>query len=487
MSKEDRTQYVLLPTRGITARAGTPESVAKTLVHAFRAMRHTPQDAPELEDVTVLDSIAEDGAKLVEMTPRAMHDLKALQPGLRIIPVVYYRPAWARHVIRSRVTAANAKVKRTIAFVVKDDQGTAVAGADIVAFANFKAGDGVEGKTNAQGKFSTSLPTSIKTFERIFIYPAKDVWGHLQGNVKIGAEMTFTLPRVDVAGYTDGLRAAFPAASPTDGQGVRVAVVDTGVDPHPDLKIAGGLNTVYGEVDTEYGDAGTGHGTHVAGIIAGQRRGVAPAVELYSYRVFGKRKDTATNFAIAKAIERAVQNKCDVINLSLGGGPPDAATAAAISDARQAGSVVLAAAGNDGRKPVNFPGADPLAVAVSAVGRKGTFPKTSLEQGDVAAPYGTDKNDFIAAFSNIGPEIDITGPGVGIISTVPGLAYGVMGGTSMACPAVAGFLARLLSRESALLAATRDANRADEILKLLFKSAKSLGFPSNMEGKGLPQ
>jgi subtilisin len=115
-------------------------------------------------------------------------------------------------------------------------------------------------------------------------------------------------------------------------------VVDTGIAQHPDLVIAGGQNTVVGENAADYGDNGEGHGTHVAGIIAGRGtapngvRGRAPAVRLFSFRVFGTGQAGASNYAIAKGIDAAVQNQCDLISMSLGGGDADEATKAAIAD-----------------------------------------------------------------------------------------------------------------------------------------------------------
>src|SRR5262249_49419169 len=159
---------------------------------------------------------------------------------------------------------------------------------------------------------------------------------------------------------------------------------------------------------------GEGHGTHVGGIIAARGtppkgiRGLAPAVTLRSYRVFGKGNGNASNFSIAKAIDRAVADRCDVINMSLGGGPQDEATHSAIADARAKGTIVIAATGNDDRGPVSFPGADPLVIAVTALGRKGTFPSGTVETGDVVAPFGTDKKNYIASFSNVGPEVHLT-------------------------------------------------------------------------------
>jgi subtilisin family serine protease len=169
--------------------------------------------------------------------------------------------------------------------------------------------------------------------------------------------------------------------------------------------------------------------------------------------------------------------------MSLGGGAPDDATRAAIEDARTQGCIVIVAAGNDSRQPVSFPASEPVAIAISAMGRKGTFPKGSVEMTDVAAPFGTDASNFLAAFSNIGPEIALTGPGVGIISTFPG-GYAVLDGTSMACPAVTGMAAKLLSARPDILAMNRDQARSDAMAHALLLEAKPLGFGSNFEGRG---
>jgi subtilisin len=119
------------------------------------------------------------------------------------------------------------------------------------------------------------------------------------------------------------------------------------------------------------------------------------------------------------------------------------------------------------------------------MGTIGTFPENSDPSGDVLAPFGKDKNDFVAAFSNIGPEIDVIGPGVGVVSTVPG-GYAIMSGTSMACPAITGEAARLLADNPTVLAMPRDQARSDEIARLLFQAAQTKGFGPTFEGQGLP-
>src|SRR5690606_12071651 len=85
-----------------------------------------------------------------------------------------------------------------------------------------------------------------------------------------------------------------------------------------------------------------------------------------------------------------------------------------IQRARALGAVCLAATGNEYRAPVGYPGRYSQVLAVSACGRKGTFPAGAAQALTVARPFGTDHKDFVADFSNVGPEVKLAGPGVGI-------------------------------------------------------------------------
>lgn len=489
-------RFILLPTRGLKARQPTSSpAVRSTLM--FLSERLANPAAPEPSgfefpktNLRVIDSIHEDGAKLVEMSAETASELRASQPGLRIVAIVYYYPAVApRHTIAA--TTKSTKAGTSLGVQVSDASGTAVSGATVVAFTDFANKAGAQGTTSAKGQVSLALGAKSKKIDRLYIYAKDGYWNLLRQSFTLTDGMKFTLRTIDLS-YVDELRYLYPDIPLTAGTGVTVGVVDTGIAQHPDLAIAGGENTVVGENAADYGDNGEGHGTHVAGIIAGRGtppkgvRGMAPAVRLFSIRVFGKGQPGASNYAIAKGIDAAVQYQCDLINMSLGGGASDEATKAAIAEARNAGSVVIVAAGNDGRQPVNFPASDPLSIAVSALGRKGTYPSDAVEVGDVMAPFATsDSNYYIASFSNVGPEIALTGPGDGIISTFPG-GYAVMDGTSMATPAVTGVTARLLATRNDILQMPRDASRSDAIAQFLLQSAKTLGLGVTLEGRGLP-
>jgi subtilisin len=207
-------------------------------------------------------------------------------------------------------------------------------------------------------------------------------------------------------------------------------------------------------------------------------------VALHVYRVFGRSSETAESFSIAKAIRQAVEDGCDLINLSLGGEGDMPDVLREIQRARALGEDCLAATGNDYRGQVSYPARYAQAMAVSAFGRKGTYPAGAAQALTIQKPFGTDRKNFVANFSNVGSEVDLTGPGVGIVSAYPG-GYAVMDGTSMACPAITGSLARVLARQTRILNMARDQKRSDAIIHLALKTAGELGFGATFEGAGL--
>jgi subtilisin len=501
-----KQRYILLPPQGVRlSGAGRPaargtDEIERFLSSAARprrvAMRVRRVRTPGAAAVRVLDSVHEDGAKLVEMAPGDMLALRSAQPGLRVLPELFYKPAMNPRPLPARAPraarAARAVGTLTVRVVSRAD-GEPVKGAQVIAFVDFAASEGDSGVTNAKGEATLRLPGTTRTIERLYVYPEAGLWSVLKRGVRTRSQIDVALRPLDLADK-DALGHFYGTARLTAGRGVTVGVIDTGVGDHPDLVVAGGENTVQGERPEDWRDNGAGHGTHVAGIVAarGRRsgngalgvRGLAPAVKLRSYRVFGKGRDLASNFAILKALDRAVADNCDLVNMSLGGTEPDAATSAAIADARARGVLVIAAAGNDGRQPVNYPGADQLAIGVSAMGRKGTYPSDSTHAAEAMAPYGRDRKNFIAAFSNVGLEIDFTGPGVAIVSTYPG-GYAALDGTSMACPAATGAAAALLARKPGVLGMARGQARSDAMAKIVFAAARSLGFAANFEGRGM--
>ncbi len=492
MAKSTQTeQYVLLPPQGLRARGTTASPEAQEFLRAAEpgGKRSLSIDGGTVP-MQVVDSIGPDGAKLVELSAEAALAVRAQRPDLRLVPVHYYTPAMVEpEEVVGGIRAAAAAATITLQVVSKKGN-TPVANAFIVAFVDFKARTGAQGVTGDDGKVTLALGKASITLDRLYVYPLDANWSLIKKKLAIKTGTVVTVAPLDL-GYKDGLRHFYGNADLNVGAGVTVGVIDTGVSKHPDLVIAGGANTVPGENRNDFGDNGRAHGTHVAGIIAARGtppaglRGVAPGVTLRAYRVFAKGSGSASSFAIAKAIDVAVAEKCDLINMSLGGGPPDPVLKAAIDDAYAAGSLCIIASGNDDRSPVSYPAAEGKALAVSATGRKGTFPTSAAAAEEVAAPYGTDKKNFVAGFSNVGPEVDLTGPGVGIMSTVPG-SYAEISGTSMACPAAVGAAARAIAG-TPIIKMKRNARRAEAIVKAVLASAKPLGFGPTFEGLGIPK
>jgi len=487
--------YILLPVfRTHLSKQDSPNvarfltMLSKSVEHASTlslASRDMHQKASDDIPVVVLDSIETQGAKLIRINADELANFRFSYPGLRIIKEKFYKPAVCSH-HRIKLQVEQAEIKTAVTVNIKDPKGKPLEDITVVIFTNFAASKGASGVTDNKGVIKLNLDRN--TAERIYVYANHSYWGYFKKDVQLAAALDIQLEPVDL-NFKDSLRHFYDTAKlPQLTQKVRVGIIDTGVGPHNDLKVAGGKNLVRGENETDYHDNGEGHGTHVGGIIGayGKLNGVAAGVEIMSYRVFPK-DSGASNFDIMKAINEAIADQCDLINMSLGESQTDEGITSYIKEAYNAGIVCFAANGNDSRSPVSFPASDSLCIAVSAMGRLGTFPPDSVESGSVEEPYGTDQNNFIADFSNIGPETDLTAPGVGVISTYPNNLYAVMDGTSMACPAAAGMAARILAGNPDILNLPRNQTRADEMVKYLSVNIKSMGFGNLYEGKGMLQ
>ncbi|MCF6402864.1 S8 family serine peptidase [Chitinophaga filiformis] len=433
--------------------------------------------------VKVLDSIQEDGAKLVELSNDELADFRFSYPGFRIIREKFYKKAIIyREAIEKK--AKKNQINNKLQITVTDKAGNLLKDIYIVAFTDFVNRLGDSGTTNSKGRVTLNLKG--KRIQRMYVYPEHSYWGYYRSSFTATTTLNIALTSIDI-NYKDVLRHFYHTAGwPSIPASIRIAVIDTGVGPHKDLMVSGGMNCVKDEDPKDYKDNGEGHGTHVAGIIgaSGGIHGMAAGVEIFSYRVFPVGQ-AASNFYIMKAINQAILDRCDLINMSLGEAEQDEGIISYIKQAYNAGVLCFCANGNDDREKVSFPASYSLSVAVSAMGRKKTFPARTVQTAIIKAPYGKDKANFIADFSNIGPETDLTAPGVGIISTFPNDRYAIMDGTSMACPAATGMAARLLSAAPEILAMPRTQARADEMLKYLSARIKSLGFKPIFEGKGM--
>ncbi|WP_426512950.1 S8 family serine peptidase [Dactylosporangium sp. McL0621] len=276
----------------------------------------------------------------------------------------------------------------------------------------------------------------------------RQTWEGLRQNTKGKVWLDGTV-KADLAESTAQIGAPEAWAAGLTGTGVKVAVLDTGVDlSHPDL--AGRVSATASFVPGETADDGNGHGTHTISTVGGSgaasggaERGVAPGADLIAGKVLGDDGSGADSWVIA-GMEWAVAQHAKVVSMSLGDSVPsdgsDPVSAALNSLSEQSGTLFVVAAGNTGAEAaMGAPGVADAALTVAAV----------------------DRDDQLAYFSSRGPRYgdyglkpDIAAPGVDILAAkatrTGGNAsdgwYTTMSGTSMATPHVAGAAAILAQR-----------------------------------------
>jgi len=308
-----------------------------------------------------------------------------------------------------------------------------------------------------------------------------------------------------------------PAAwEASTGQGVTIAVIDTGIDTsHLDLinniNFTDGYDFILDKTSADDGDGpdsnphdtGTSlHGSHVSGIIAAEGNnnmgvaGVAYNTVIMPLRVLGI-ENTGTNSDIASAILYAAglpnssgafpDKRADIINLSLGGTDEPQILKEAINDALEQGVIIVAAAGNESSTTPHYPAAFEGVIAVSSV----------------------NDHKVLSSFSNYGPHIDVTAPGGtsvtnilfdgfqdGILSTLFANEYAEYSGTSMATPHVSAVAALMKSINKDLTnelfdSALKDGALTDELLPKdlygngLIKAAKAVNWALDSQGETL--
>lgn len=356
---------------------------------------------------------------------------------------------------------------------------------DVTIFAE-AGGVAYKAKTDAKGR--ALLQAGSETIERLIVSPPHSYWSRVLTDVSMSEsdELIVDLARLAPGGQpTWGHRVMgfdMLQGQPA-GRGVRVAVIDSGIARVRDLSPVGGLNTLDGADPARWDVDEKGHGTHCAGVVAALANaagitGGAPAAEVFSLKVFpgGFVSD------LVEAVDWCVSNGIDVISMSLGSPQPSQILASALEQASARGITCVAAAGNNAG-PVSFPASLPFVVAVSALGRAGTFPKESAHALRQTQFFDWGGQLFSASFTNHGPEVDLCAPGVAVLSTVPD-GYAAWDGTSMACPFVSALAAVALWAFPNLRSG--DASQSERLRSLLQASALPLGLPALIEGNGLP-
>ncbi|MGK7886321.1 MAG: S8 family serine peptidase [Crocosphaera sp.] len=316
----------------------------------------------------------------------------------------------------------------------------------------------------------------------------RDKFGNPQEQVD-SLQSTPPRPFFDDASSTWGLKATGVISSRFTGRGIKVAVLDTGMDlNHPDF--SGRAITSNSFIPGESVDDLNAHGTHCIGTACGgtdkngRRYGVASEATIFAGKVLSNAGSGST-LGIIEGIEWAIDNGCEIISLSLGNRFPLSSSAYERVGLRalREGSLIVAAAGNHrlqgNSTPPRFPG------TVSQ-------PANSLSIMAVAA---VDNTLGLASFSvtsrsGFGANVDIAGPGVSVYSSFPTVSsvigrslgnitqYGSIDGTSMATPHVAGIAA---------LYAEATGEKGHSLWRMLISKADRLPLPNADVGSGLVQ
>jgi subtilisin len=280
------------------------------------------------------------------------------------------------------------------------------------------------------------------------------------------------------AELTWGLQSTRVACSRQSGQGIRLAVLDTGMDlQHPDFatRAVQSQSFVTGQAVQD----GHGHGTHCIGTACGPaapqrlpRYGVATSAEVFAGKVLSNQGSDADRGILA-GIQWAMVNRCAVVSMSLGAPirpdtPPSAVFEQVGRRALRRGTLIVAAAGNDSDRPAT----------IEAVSHPANCPS-------IMAVAALDQQLQVARFSNAGlnpqgGQIDLAAPGVSVASAWPRPElYRRISGTSMATPHVAGI--------AALLAEANPTARGAALWALLVQTARRLPLSARDVGAGLVQ
>jgi subtilisin len=374
--------------------------------------------------------------------------------------------------------------------------------AEVYLFGNMLPAQGV---TDEQGRATLRIPgEGPETMRALYVKPKVDYWDLWLRNPALTPDsvntVTVKLLSTFIEGFPDkqllgwGQRAMGLDKVPTtfDGKGIKVAIIDSGAaqTTHRNLhKVGPGIDVVADDNKETWTKDVVGHGSHVAGIIAGTPggsgiRGFAPAAEIHVLRIF-----PGARFSdLVHALDYCIENGMDVVNMSLGGGEPSKIVEERLIKAKAMGVACIIATGNSAG-PVQFPASTVHALAVGAVGKTGEFPPDSFHATQVLQGFEGQQGYFPAKFSCFGPEVDVCAPGVAIVSSLPPDDFAAWDGTSMATPHVTGMAALVLAHHPDFKGAfqARNAARVERLYQIIKASATPMPIAdATRVGVGMP-
>ena len=258
-------------------------------------------------------------------------------------------------------------------------------------------------------------------------------WGSGWSVVSSGSSSLPTLPSDNRFAYTQTMIPAAQTLSKNYGSGMKVAVIDTGLDlahpafvghlaPNSEWKDFVDADTNPQEVS---GGVGYGHGTGIAGIILQ----IAPKATILPIRVLDQ-NGAGDVMNVVGAIDWAILKGANIINLSLGANVDVTALKTEVNYAGSKGVYIITSAGNDGTAPMTYPA---------------EYAKSISNAKYLISVASTTSTSLVSVFSNISPNLELLAPAERIYSAYPGNRVGYFAGTSFAAPQVAGALALLLS------------------------------------------
>jgi hypothetical protein len=512
---ERKKKYLVAP-RSLPAAAGF---LAPQALMAPLSLSSVQQALQGLGDIDIVDTVGgqaglgasslggqPEGVIVARMTDQKAGELHQRGQGrliverdqhLQLLDPMLLRP----DLVSSLTPYTGPSVEVVVAVLGKD--GAPLADAEVSLFGGLLPNTAV---TGPDGTARLRLyGEDARTIGGLYVKPRADYWSFYQRDPDISASepnvVTLraladwpalqNLPRQNAIGWGARAMRLDQVPQPLRGQGVKVAVIDSGVAAtHGNLnRIRAGFDVINKQVDRSTWNTDTlGHGSHCAGVIAGADpswgiRGFAPEAEIHVCKLFPGGQISQ----LIDALEYCIEQQIDVVNLSLGGNAPSEALERQIVRAKQAGVACIAAAGNSGG-PVQYPAASPHVLAVAAIGKVDEFPPDSYHTETI----GQDIDQlgfFTARFSCAGPQVDVCAPGVAVVSSVPPNNFAAWDGTSMAAPHVTGLAALVLAHRPEFqgVLRARSAERVERLFQVLRLSAQpvTLGDPARV-GYGMP-
>lgn len=412
--------------------------------------------ADEAKDTYLVAMKAETAASLRSIAPRHLiieedqalvYGDKPHLAGAELSPLSVSGHTFQPQAVTIRVIDRNRQALHGVPVTLVDDSGTK------------------QGVTDAQGR--VVLPLLLAGSLRARSVEAKPRVGFwscqvLQPDFALDRDNVMTLFSLDDPdsqepprsrlGWGQQLMGLADAGQRSTGRGVRIAIIDSGVDQqHPLLNhMQYGLDLTGGPADSGWSTDSIGHGSHCAGVIAArsdasddtsglQMQGFVPDAEIHVLKIF----PGGANSSLVEALDYCIQHQIDLVNLSLGTPQINLIVEQKLQEVAEAGVACMVATGNSGSEAL-YPAASPYVLSVAALGKLQVLPPTAAERSWLVPGSQTSDGLFAPSFSCHGPAVDLCAPGVGIVSTVPGNGLYPDSGTSMATPHVTGLAGWLL-------------------------------------------